>query len=150
MCVIRKATPLDIPRILELYEQLTDEKQHLSAYTTERVFTEIVSMPNQEFLVVEKDSFIVGSLFLLIVPNLTHSARPWAIIENVIVDNEHRRQGIGRYLIEYALTHCKEVGCYKVQLLSNKRRQEAHQFYRSLGFEDSALGFRVYFEELEK
>jgi N-acetylglutamate synthase-like GNAT family acetyltransferase len=141
---IRKATQHDIPRILELYEQLTDEKQNISSNTVQRVFAEILAMPNQEYLVAEKDNLVVGTLFLQIVPNLTHNARPWAILENIVVDSQYRRQGIGRLLIEQSLSRSREAGCYKVQLLSNKKRTEAHQFYHSSGFEESALGFRLY------
>jgi N-acetylglutamate synthase-like GNAT family acetyltransferase len=145
MIKVRKATEQDIPRILELYEELTEEKQTISSNTVYRVFKEIVAMPNQEFLVAEKDDYVVGSLFLQVIPNLSHSAHPWAILENMIVDGRYRRQGIGRLLLEYALYRSREAGCYKVQLLSNKKRHEAHIFYRSLGFEDSALGFRYHF-----
>lgn len=145
MIVIRQATIRDLPRILELYEQLTEEKPDLSEETTKQVFAEIESLPRQKFLVAEKDGLVTGTLFLQVVPNLSHHARPWAVIENMVVDREYRRQGIGRILIEQAFIYCREAGCYKVQLLSNKKRQEAHQFYRSVGFEDSAMGFRIYF-----
>ena len=36
----------------------------------------------------------------------------------------------------------RALRCYKVQLLSNSRRTDAHVFYESLGFERSAEGFR--------
>jgi N-acetylglutamate synthase-like GNAT family acetyltransferase len=145
MTVIRKATDRDIPGILGLYEQLTEEKLDLSPDIAKRVFAEITALPRQEFLVAEKDGRVAGTLFLQIIPNLSHNARPWAIIENMVVDKANRRRGIGRLLVEYAFSHCRGAGCYKVQLLSNNKRLEAHQFYRSLGFEDSALGFRIYF-----
>lgn len=145
MISIRKATQHDIPRILELYEELTGEKQSGPSDTTNQVFNEIISLPNQEFLVAEKDGFVVGTVFLQITPNLSHDARPWAILENMVIDGRYRRQGIGRLLVEYACTRAREAGCYKVQLLSNERRHEAHRFYRAVGFEDTAFGFRLYF-----
>ena len=145
MTVIRWATEKDIPRILDLYEELTEEKQSVAIETINSVFAEIVSIPNQEFLVADENDYVVGSLFLQIVPNLSHGARPWAVLENMIVDSRFRRQGIGRRLLEYALDCSRQAGCYKVQLLSNKKRLEAHKFYRIMGFEDSALGFRLYF-----
>jgi predicted N-acetyltransferase YhbS len=145
MMKIRQATPQDIPRILDLYEQLTEEKQNITADTAKKVFAEIVALPDRELLVAEKDNIVVGTLFLEVVPNLSHNARPWGILENMVVDSTYRRQGIGRKLIEYTLDRCREAGCYKIQLLSHKKRTEAHQFYRSMGFEDSALGFRLYF-----
>jgi N-acetylglutamate synthase-like GNAT family acetyltransferase len=145
MIFIRQADVRDLPRILELYEQLTEEKLNLPGDTAKKIFTEITEMPRHVFLVAEKDRLIVGTLFLQIVPNLTHNGHPWAIIENMVVDSACRRQGVGQILIEFAFSHCRQAGCYKVQLLSNKKRHEAHQFYRAMGFEDSAMGFRIYF-----
>jgi hypothetical protein len=40
----------------------------------------------------------------------------------------------------------REAGSYKLQLLSNKHRIDAHAFYESVGFAASAEGFRLYFE----
>jgi len=94
--------------------------------------------------VAEEDGVVVGTMVLLIVPNLSHGALPWAIIENVVIDGKYRRRGIGRLLMEYAIKQARKAGCYKVQLLSNKQRHEAHQFYQTLGFETSAYGFRLY------
>jgi N-acetylglutamate synthase-like GNAT family acetyltransferase len=145
MISIRQAEVTDLPRILELYEQLTEEKIDLAEDAARKIFAEISEIPRQHFPVAEKDGLVVGTLFLQIVPNLTHNGHPWAIIENMVVDSACRRQGIGRRLIEYAFSRCRQACCYKVQLLSNKKRLEAHQFYRAMGFEDSAMGFRIYF-----
>ncbi len=144
MNIIRQAKESDIPRILELYEELTEEKQTVPSETIRRVFAEITTLPNQQFLVIEKEGFVVGTLFLEITPNLTHEARPWAVLENLVVDHRYRGYGFGRLLIEYATAACRQAGCYKVQLLSSNKRKGAHQFYRSLGFEESAVGFRMY------
>ena len=144
MTIIRIATEQDLPRILELYEELTGEQHHLSQEDTQPVFAEIISMPVYELLVAEDDSLVVGTMVLLIVPNLSHGALPWAIVENMVVDGTHRRRGIGRLLMEYGIDHARQSGCYKVQLLSNIKRHEAHQFYEALGFKNSAFGFRLY------
>ncbi len=88
---------------------------------------------------------VVGSMVLLIGPNLSHSAWPWALVENPIIDQGHRRRGFGRVLMDYAVAWAREARCYRIVLSSDKRRREAHRFYRSLGFEASAHGFRLYF-----
>jgi GNAT superfamily N-acetyltransferase len=67
------------------------------------------------------------------------------VVEYVVVDEKRRSHGIGKLLMEYCLARAKEAGCYKVMLTSDKRRERAHKFYRSLGFETSAEGFRYYF-----
>jgi len=146
MATVRAATEEDIPRILELYNDLTStgEQSRPSLDDVQRVISEIAFMPGHELLVAEEDGVVVGTMVLLIVPNLSHGALPWAIIENVVIDGKYRRRGIGRLLMEYAIKQARKAGCYKVQLLSNKQRHEAHQFYQTLGFETSAYGFRLY------
>jgi GNAT superfamily N-acetyltransferase len=47
--------------------------------------------------------------------------------------------------MESVISLAKEAGCYKIMLTSDLRRERAHKFYKSLGFEPSAYGFRLYF-----
>ena len=150
MVIVRTATEEDIPRILELYRELAittsqaETHQNPSLDEYRRVFAEICAVPGHQLLVAEEDGIVVSTMVLLIVPNLSHGGLPWALIENMVVDQRYHRQGIGRVLMEYAIPQARERGCYKLQLASNKKRDEAHRFYRSLGFEDSAHGFRMY------
>jgi predicted N-acetyltransferase YhbS len=102
-------------------------------------------MPGLELLVIEEQGEVAGSVVLLIVPNLSHRALPWALVENVIVDQRFQRKGLGKLLMEYAIGRAKEAGCYKIVLSSNKKRREAHRFYGALGFKALAHGFQLYF-----
>jgi N-acetylglutamate synthase-like GNAT family acetyltransferase len=145
MLLIRKAVKKDVPRLIELYEDLIEDKIEISPETLKRVFAEIESMPRHYLLVAVDEGLVVGTVDLQIVPHLSHNARPWGIIENMVVDKSCRRQGAGRHLIEKVAELCREAGCYKVQLLSNNKRLQAHRFYSSVGFENSAQGFRMYF-----
>ena len=151
MAIVRAATEGDISRILELYRQLAittsqaEQHQNPSLDDYQRVFAEIGTFPGHELLVAEDEGEVVGTMVLLIVPNLSHSALPWALVENLVIDRGHQGQGIGKLLMDYAIARAKEAGCFKVVLSSDKRRREAHQFYRSMGFEASAHGFRLYF-----
>ena len=144
MAIVRPATEQDIPRILELYEELVGERHHLSPDETQSALAQITAMPGHELLVAEESGAVVGTMVLLVVPNLSHAARPWAIVENMVVEGKYHRRGVGRLLMEYAIARARQAGCYKIQLLSNKKRHQAHKFYRSLGFEASAHGFRLY------
>ena len=151
MATVRQATEEDIGRILELYRQLaitTSQAELLqspSADDYRRVFAEISNYTGCELLVAEEQGEIIGTIVLLIVPNLSHRASPWALVENMVVDEGHRRQGVGKLLMDYAIARAKEAGCYRIVLTSDKRRGDAHKFYQSLGFEASSHGFRLYF-----
>jgi predicted N-acetyltransferase YhbS len=149
MIKIRTARETDIPRILELYRQLTittapaETGLEPTAYDYKRVFNQIGAFPNLELVVAEENSEVVGSLVLLIVPNLSHKGLPWAEVENVIVGETRRRTGVGRSLMEYAIKRAKEAKCYRISLSSDNRRLEAHKFYESMGFKGSSIGFRM-------
>lgn len=128
MVTIRLATEEDIPRILELYRELaiTTSQVELgrspSTDDCRRVFAEICTGPGHELLAAEYQGQVVGTMVLLIVPNLSHGACPWALVENLIIDHEHRRRGFGRMLINYAIARVRDAGCYRNRI---EQRQKA-------------------------
>lgn len=75
-------------------------------------------------------------------PNLSHQGRPWAQVENVVVDERERGSGYGERLLRYALDAARAAGCYKLVLTSNKQRAAAHRFYTRIGFRATHEGFR--------
>lgn len=97
-------------------------------------------------LVSEIDGRVVGTVTLVIVPNLTHDSKPWAQVENMVVDESQRGTGAGRQLMDECVRLAREAGCYKVQLQSAEGRSGAHRFYERLGFTDSSAGFRLYLD----
>ncbi len=151
MTEIRLAKESDIPRILELYHELsmitTQAEQDLSTSwdNYRRVFAEISGNPRRELLVAEYDGDVVGTAALYIIPNLSHGATPYALVENLVVNHKYRRKGIGKKLMEYTIVRARQEGCHRIELGSDKRREEAHRLYRSLGFEASAYCFRIWF-----
>src|SRR4030042_3716161 len=139
MPVIRTATENDLPRILELYQQLAippvddRDEQDPVIESHRQAFADIKSLPGCEVIVAEEDGQVIGTSMLMIVPNLSHSGKPWIIVENVVVDKNFRRTGAGKLLMEYIKRKAKETGCCKIQLMSDKRRtEEAHKFYRAI------------------
>lgn len=148
---IRPAIEEDVARIIELYRDLTITTSEVEAGRNpspdeyQRVFSEISAMRGHELLVIRLGQEVVGTVVLLIVPNLSHAASPWALLENLIIDGRYRRRGLGRMLMEHAISRARESGCYKIALSSDSSRGEAHDLYRSLGFEASAHGFRRFF-----
>ena len=150
MPTIRKAAEKDISRLLELLGELVISTSPSETGRTptstdyKRVFAQIKARPGQRLLVAEEDGKILGTMVLIIVPNLSHGGLPWAGVENVMVDADYRRHGIGKLLMDYALAEAKKAGCYKLQLISDKTRTEAHKFYRAIGYKASGHGFRLY------
>jgi N-acetylglutamate synthase-like GNAT family acetyltransferase len=143
---IRKAIKADLPRIVELLSQLSLEspREDLS-HNYAAAFEAVEADSRQQLLVLEAEQGIVGTLVLVIVPNLSYQGRPWAVIENVVVDNAARGGGYGEQLVRYAIELARQANCHKIGLTSNKQRPEAHRFYERLGFTASHEGFKLYF-----
>jgi GNAT superfamily N-acetyltransferase len=148
---VRSARLEDAGPLRELYVELAEDRpgaQPPDEATLRGALERVLDQPDRHLLVAEAPlREVVGTLDVLIVPNLTHQARPWAVVENVVVAAKCRRQGFGRALMTEAIELARSAGCYKVQLHSGKQRAaEAHVFYGSLGFEAVAEGFKNFLD----
>lgn len=147
---IREANEADLPQLIALLAQLApdiipDREDTTSPlpYEYHLVLRQILDTPGQHVFVAVEGRHIVGSLALAITPNLSHRATPWAIIENMVVDEGHRSKGYGELLIRHAIEEARRAGCYRVSLTTNKRRTDAHRFYERLGFQRTHEAFRL-------
>ncbi len=142
--LIRKATEADLPEVLKLYGQKDlDNGDVLSLEEAKKVFSKFGLYPNYSLYVAEIVGKIVGTFELLIMDNLAHKGQPSGVVEDVVVDAEFQSKGIGRQMMEYAIEVCRENGCYKMTLSSNLKRERAHQFYETLGFEKHGFSFLI-------
>jgi GNAT superfamily N-acetyltransferase len=62
-------------------------------------------------------------------------------IEEFVVDEKHRGQGIGIRLFEHLVAEAREKGCRRIELDSAFHRKEAHGFYGRFGFKSRAFLF---------
>jgi GNAT superfamily N-acetyltransferase len=137
----------DIPRILELYRQLSlaPEKYRMPPLNDcLKIFRKMSQFPGYSLLVAEDNGQVVGTTVLAVLPGFAHGTSPFAVVEYVVVDERFRSKGIGKLLMESVISLAKEAGCYKIMLTSDLRRERAHKFYQSVGFQASAHGFRLY------
>jgi len=148
---LRDAGPDDFDTVRDLLGALHgsppwgDERSADARATFER----ILSNPTRRLLLAFVGDVAAGMIDAIVVPNLTRNARPWTAIENIVVLPEMRRRGIGRMLIEGAIDHARAQDCYKVQLVSATKREEAHALYRAAGFDGDVQGYRRYLIELD-
>lgn len=56
-------------------------------------------------------------------------------LEDVVVDNAWRGQGIGRAMVAYAINFARQIAPCCLMLTSSPHRIEANALYRSMGFE---------------
>lgn len=147
---LREATEADLPAILTLYAQLgQDDGKVLSLEAAGRIFARMKTYPDYHIYIALLNGRIVGTFALLILDNIAHMGTPSAILEDVVVEEGIRSQGIGRQMMRYANSLCREKGCYKMSLTSNRNREAAHRFYESLGFEKHGYSFYMMMNRTE-
>ena len=147
---LREATEADLPAILTLYAQLgQDDGKVLSLEAAGRIFARMKTYPDYHIYIALLNSRIVGTFALLILDNIAHMGTPSAILEDVVVEEGIRSQGIGHQMMRYANSLCREKGCYKMSLTSNRNRDAAHRFYESLGFEKHGYSFYMVMNKTE-
>lgn len=146
---IREATRQDVPAVVSLLAQ--DQLGSQREVDTEPLpdeywsaFEAIDADINNRLVVAEDGDEIVGTLQLTFLPYLTFQGGWRAQVEAVRVAENHRGQGLGRRLFEWAIEEAEQRGCHLVQLTTNKQREDARRFYESLGFEATHEGMKLY------
>jgi GNAT superfamily N-acetyltransferase len=147
---LREATEVDLPAILSLYAQLgQDDGTVLDLEEAGRIFTRLKSYPDYRMYVALADRTVIGTFTLLIMDNIAHRGARSAILEDVVVAEGLRGQGVGKEMMRYAGNLCRDKGCYKLVLSSNRNRAAAHRFYESLGFARHGYSFSMTYATTE-
>lgn len=94
----------------------------------------ILSRPDQQFWVAEIDGGVVGWVHAAKFEFLESGA--FVVIGGLVVDKDHRRQGIGRALMRRAEEWTRQQGWSVVRLWSSAARTAAHEFYERLGYKN--------------
>jgi GNAT superfamily N-acetyltransferase len=137
--MIEKVRPIkydELENLLALYEYLIPDDPELKVDNElEKHWNEILSDPSYFYLVIEEDKMLVSSCNLTIIKNLTRSARPYGIIENVVTHPDYRNKGYGSAVLRKSVEIAKENNCYKVILTTSRKDESTLRFYENAGFD---------------
>ena len=62
-------------------------------------------------------------------------------VDDLVIDEGNRSQGVGAILLSWLRDHARELGCSSLHLDCSNHRLDAHRFYRREGLEDRSLHF---------
>jgi GNAT superfamily N-acetyltransferase len=145
--LIRRATDADLPRIVEFLTsgsvpgEPSPEGGDLALY---RSALHEIAEGTGAVLVAQLGDEVVGVCQLIVFRHLHRRGGLCAEIESVHVHPDHRGAGIGTILVGETVERARALGCYRVQLTSNRAREEAHRFYERLGFVPSHVGYKLF------
>ncbi len=134
---IRKATLEDTACILNLIAEHAAAGGETSPLTSSYI-SQYLESPASEILLAEADGEIVGLLSWSVRPDLYHAA-DCCFIEELIVTQHQRDQGLGRALMAELFARLGDRECAEVSLAVMQDNLGAIRFYRSLGLSEEAL-----------
>ena len=141
--VVRTASDNDLPVILGLLYDLGRPKPQKDSDVDafRKLVKKYVTDSDKKILVADLDDMkIVGMVSMVFLPRLNRTTLEMYIPELIVLE-KYQKQGIGKKLINSCISFAKEKKCHRIRLESGNQRKDSHQFYKNLGFEQSALSF---------
>ena len=129
--IIREATIEDAAAIASLLNQLGYPATESAALEKITVYKQ----PTYALFIAEIEKNAVGYIALHYYDTL-HWQKPIGRITSFCVDENYRGSGVGIALLKASEDYFTKVGCQKIEVSSNKRREETHQFYLKRGYQE--------------
>ncbi|NNG70270.1 GNAT family N-acetyltransferase [Rhizobium laguerreae] len=141
--IIRPAVRGDLPGLLALYHQLNPADPVLDEASAEERLSAILAQPGMTVFIGVAGNVVIATVTLVVVPNLTRSGAPYALVENVVTHADHRKRGYARAVIAHAVADAWSAGCYKVMLLTGSKNPATLRFYENCGFVQEKTGYQI-------
>ena len=139
---VRRARAADAAAVAALYAQLVSNPA--MAVLPMRL-DELRGCADAALLVASMGDALVGTVFVAWCPDAMFGRRPFAVVENIVVDAAARGRGVGAALLAEVERLCLARDCSKIMLLSASERAGAHRFFERSGYAgDRKRGFVKY------
>lgn len=142
--IIRKAVLEDLISIQKLNDNLFDLEFNNFDDTLKRewalekegqeYFEDMIK--NEIVFVAQIEDKIVGYLAGNICEKISYITETFAELDNMCIDDEYRRFGIGTLLMDEFKKYCKEKNMQNIKVTASAKNSRAIQFYMKNGFED--------------
>lgn len=133
---IRNLKLEDMESLSKLYYQFWNEDSDIQKMKNK--FIELQNSGAYILLCAVEKERLVGSVMGIICEELYGDCKPFLVVEDMVVDNNYRKKGIGKMLFEELERRAKLKGCAQVILVTETEREDACGFYESMGFHPTA------------
>jgi len=127
--ITRTARATDAPAVAALVSQLGYAAAEADVAAR---LGRVLARSDQQFIVAEAEGRVLGWVHVEMAEYVESGS--FAVIGGLVVDREHRRQGIGEALMAEAEAWVRTQGCGVLRLWSSTSRAPAHRFYTALGY----------------
>lgn len=149
--IIRKAGLEDLTSIQRLNDNLFDLEFNNFDDTLKREWA--LEKEGQEYFenmikneivfVAQIEEKIVGYLAGSICEQISYITESFAELDNMCIDDEYRRFGIGTLLMDEFKKYCKEKNMQNIKVTASAKNSKAIQFYMKNGFEDYNVTLKI-------
>ena len=134
--MIREINENDAADMAELVKQLSPTELNMTDEIVHQIKTKISEMARLGYMKIfgyQQDERIIGTCSIGKMEGITKECRPFAVIENVVVLDSARSNGIGRQLVRHAMDQAENWDCYKVILETGTQDEWKLRFYEKCG-----------------
>lgn len=93
-------------------------------------------------ITLQQDGKEVARAYIFLIFNDLHD-KPYALLEDVFVQEEYRGKGLGKRIVREAIEVAKRAGCYKIIATARFTKEWLVPFYESLGLKKWGYEFRM-------
>lgn len=119
----------DYSAYVSLLQQLVPTQEPISYQSYHRLVDKHSECP--QIYLCEEEGNVVGTIKILLEEKFYREKCVVAHIEDVIVDEDHRGNNVGKFLVNFAIDYAKNNLCYKLMLTC---KDEYITFYQKCGF----------------
>ncbi|HUO56517.1 MAG TPA: GNAT family N-acetyltransferase [Candidatus Paceibacterota bacterium] len=127
MAPLKTATQQAVDELVALGRALHEDERTMT-------FEQLEALVEEKMIIVMTivdNEHIVGMGTLYIIPKI---GKTNGLVEDVIVDERYRGQGLGEKLTRAIIEEAKKRGLNSITLTSNSNRVAAHKLYEKVGF----------------
>lgn len=143
---VRKAQDKDSAAVISYMKKLAEyEKLGDVCNITEEALIALLNEPNGlNAVLAECDGITAGCMTYYFYKIATFSGKRVMYIEDVYVDEEYRRMGIGKLFFDYAKETAEKCGCSRLEWKCLKWNTSAQNFYENIGGQTSSDEWLTY------
>jgi len=102
-----------------------------------------ILVPGTKFYIKEGNDEIARVYFYQLDTDL--DKRPLGHMEDLFVNEELRKQGIGSQLIQRVIDETAATNCHRITAMARYEQQRVHDLYKKLGFTNRGRSYRIDF-----
>ncbi len=131
----REATLNDFDTIYELIGKLSSfsHVEKTGRESVEETYEDLLADYDHLILVATSENKVLGFVSVFLRKSLSHRNMT-ATIDEIVVSENFRGQGIGAELINSTVERATRLNCCEMEVVTEKDNAEARRFYRRCGF----------------